>query len=249
MIAMTLTFDSEALGRSVTMRAVLPLSGAYSVKPPLRTLYMLHGLNGSDRDLLTFTRIALYARERGLAVFFPAGENSFYLPRRETGEDYLKFVGEEIPEMTRSAFALSARREDTFIGGLSVGGYGALNAAFAYPQTFGKAIAFSAALRPWESMVEPVTAEIELQEARRRQLFGEKPERWDTLEFVGRCKEPYPEVYLACGLEDRFIAVNREFARDARALGVRAQLHELPGGHSWDFWDRNLPDALDFLLA
>lgn len=248
MILMDISFDSRVLGRSVPLKAVLPLDGQAQTSVPLRTLYLLHGLNGCQRDYLTFTRVALWARERDLALIFPAGENSFYVKKQATGEDYMRYIAEEIPLVTRRMFPLSHRRLDTFIGGLSMGGYGALNAAFLYPKTFGKVIAFSAALRPWDREVLPEDPDSVCRGNWMRALFGDTPEQWDTLSLAKTCPGPLPQIFLTCGTEDSLLPLHREFVGAMNASGIPLHYEERPGGHTWDFWNDNLPDALDFLI-
>lgn len=248
MVLMDISFDSKVLNRSVPMKAVLPLDGAATATKPLKALYLLHGLNGSERDYLTFTRVALWARERGLALFFPAGENSFYVKKHATGEDYMRYIGQEIPDLTRRMFPLSPLRQDTFIGGLSMGGYGALNAGLLYPDTFGKVIAFSAALRPWQRELMPTSAYSVWRQELMRTLFGNAPEQWDTLSLAKSCRGPMPQIWMTCGTEDSLLPLNRQFARDMTALGIPLHYEERTGAHNWNFWNDNLPDALDFLM-
>ena len=67
-----------------------------------------------------------FANERGLCVVMPSGENMFYVDQEHTHNHYSQFIGEELVEMTRAMFPLSHKKEDTFIAGLSMGGYGAI---------------------------------------------------------------------------------------------------------------------------
>lgn len=182
MASITLSFHSEALERTVPLRALVPLEDAPRV--PMPALYLLHGLYGSEQDWFQYTRVMLWARAKGLAVFCPAGENGFYVNQADTGEAYMRYVGEELPAFTRRLFPLSSQREDTFIAGLSMGGYGALNAGLTYPETFGKVAALSAALRPWKRMDKPQGGCVQ-RPAYARALFGQDTEPWDTLTLAG----------------------------------------------------------------
>ena len=188
MASITLSFHSEALERTVPLRALVPLEDAPRV--PMPAMYLLHGLYGSEQDWFQYTRVMLWARAKGLAVFCPAGENGFYVNQADTGEAYMRYVGEELPAFTRRLFPLSSRREDTFIAGLSMGGYGALNAGLTYPETFGKVAALSAALRPWKRMDKPQGGCVQ-RPAYARALFGQDTEPWNTLTLADALSRAY----------------------------------------------------------
>ena len=113
---------------------------------PFPTLYLLHGFSGNQNDWLLNSRIHEWATARNLAVIMPDGANDFYVDRPENGEFPGAQVGEELVDVTRKLFPLSPRREDTAIGGLSMGGYGALRLGLRYPETFGWICAMSSAL-------------------------------------------------------------------------------------------------------
>lgn len=227
MMTLTFSYPSKVLARPVPVRAALPLTGG-----PLPALYLLHGLNGSENSIFDFTRVAFWARKYRVAVFCPAGENSFYLPRGR--EDFLRLTGEELPDVTRRMFPLSRRREETFLGGISMGGYGALNAGYIYSHTFGRVAALSAALEPWRV---PAL----------RAYLPEDREPLDTLTLARGCAGPVPEVWMTCGAEDSLLPSNRDFAKSATALGLPVRLEERPGGHDWDFWNGALERAFVWL--
>ena len=56
------------------------------------------------------------------------------------------FAEDELVELTRRMFPLSREREDTFIAGLSMGGYGALKCGLRAPETFSKVASLSGGL-------------------------------------------------------------------------------------------------------
>ena len=87
----------------------------------------MHGIYGGEYDWLTSTRLFKWAKDRNLAVILPAGENSFYSDQAATHNYFGRFIGEELVQFTRTMFRLSDRREDTFVGGLSMGAMGAVS--------------------------------------------------------------------------------------------------------------------------
>ena len=245
MASITLSFHSEALERTVPLRALVPLEDAPRV--PMPAMYLLHGLYGSEQDWFQYTRVMLWARAKGLAVFCPAGENGFYVNQADTGEAYMRYVGEELPAFTRRLFPLSSRREDTFIAGLSMGGYGALNAGLTYPETFGKVAALSAALRPWKRMDKPQGGCVQ-RPAYARALFGQDTEPWDTLTLARQCGARAPELRLSCGAQDDLLEENIALVDGLRQAGIPAHFDQPPGAHNWDFWDREIQRVIDWLM-
>lgn len=245
MASITLSFHSEALERTVPLRALVPLEDAPRV--PMPAMYLLHGLYGSEQDWFQYTRVMLWARAKGLAVFCPAGENGFYVNQADTGEAYMRYVGEELPAFTRRLFPLSSRREDTFIAGLSMGGYGALNAGLTYPETFGKVAALSAALRPWKRMDKPQGGCVQ-RPAYARALFGQDTEPWNTLTLARQCGARAPELWLSCGAQDDLLEENIALVNGLRQAGIPAHFDQPPGAHNWDFWDREIQRVIDWLM-
>ncbi len=245
MASITLSFHSEALERTVPLRALVPLEDAPRV--PMPAMYLLHGLYGSEQDWFQYTRVMLWARAKGLAVFCPAGENGFYVNQADTGEAYMRYVGEELPAFTRRLFPLSSRREDTFIAGLSMGGYGALNAGLTYPEIFGKVAALSAALRPWKRMDKPQGGCVQ-RPAYARALFGQDTEPWNTLTLARQCGARAPELWLSCGAQDDLLEENIALVDGLRQAGIPAHFDQPPGAHNWDFWDREIQRVIDWLM-
>lgn len=245
MASITLSFHSEALERTVPLRALVPLEDAPRV--PMPAMYLLHGLYGSEQDWFQYTRVMLWARAKGLAVFCPAGENGFYVNQADTGEAYMRYVGEELPAFTRRLFPLSSRREDTFIAGLSMGGYGALNAGLTYPEIFGKVAALSAALRPWKRMDKPQGGCVQ-RPAYARALFGQDTEPWNTLTLARQCGARAPELWLSCGAQDDLLEENIALVDGLRQAGIPAYFDQPPGAHNWDFWDREIQRVIDWLM-
>ena len=137
---------SESLMRTVNVNVILP---ADNVPAPdaeeYKTLYLLHGIFGSQNDWITGTNVQRWALEKNLAVVMPAGENMFYLDQEDTHALYGQFIGRELPALMRRMFRLSPRREDSFIAGLSMGGYGALRNGLKYADQFGAIAGLSSA--------------------------------------------------------------------------------------------------------
>ena len=140
---------SHSLMRTVTVQVLLPtdkMAPGAAPKGPFKTLYLLHGSFGNRTDWVCGTRLQFWAADRDLAVVMPSGENSFYVDNEKASALYGTFIGKELVDFTRRSFPLSDRREDTFIGGLSMGGFGSIVNGLQNPETFGAVCALSSAL-------------------------------------------------------------------------------------------------------
>ena len=141
------SFMSETLERQVGFTAILPdglsKDGTYE---PLPTLYLLAGYSGNGFFWVSHYTVEELSSELRLAIIMPDAENHFYTDDDTFGYGWGKFVGQELVDYTRRVFPLSHKREDTIIGGFSMGGYGALLNGLTYRQTFGHIVAVSGAL-------------------------------------------------------------------------------------------------------
>ena len=256
MALIQVNFVSAALQRTVPVQVILPVDkltpdGKLPPEKKFKTLYLLHGYLGNYTDWVSSTRIQRWAEERDLCVVMPSGDNAFYVDRPATGNCYGRFIGEELVEMTRRMFPLSRKREDTFIGGLSMGGYGAIRNGLKYHETFGAAISFSGVLQPFESLAK-VPAEYDT--SFETGIFGDLKEAADSdknptwlVKTLAKAKAVFPNIYIACGTEDSLIGHSRDFRDLLVKNGCDVTYAEGPGGHEWDFWDTYIRKVLDWL--
>lgn len=264
MAVFQVSFMAESLGRTVPLTVILPTDKVYfgdtprrAEGKPYKTLYLLHGIIGSEQDWLCGTAIKRYAEDRDLAVVMPAGENSFYLDQPWHTAMYGTFIGRELVEFTRRTFPLSRRREDTYIGGLSMGGFGAMRNGLKYRDTFGAIISLSGAFITDESLlvkVEQPRFPSETEEYKHG-VFG--PDLAAALDSdsnpfwqiarMGEEKAAFPPVFMACGEQDPLLEKNEAIAQALRRAGAELRYVTAPGGHAWDFWDRYILEALEWL--
>lgn len=260
MAIIEVNFISKCLMRTVTFNAIIPVDkfgpqAENAEQKPLKTLYLLHGIFGNYTDWVNGTRIQAWAEANDLAVIMPSGENRFYLDDEKSGELYGEFIGKELVEFTRKLFPLSDKREDTFIAGLSMGGYGAIRNGLKYAENFGCVIGLSAALvhdtwKDADNSAPIFTFRRNYYEA----IFGEydkvKGSDKDPKALLLKLKEegrPVPKMYLCCGTEDGLVTANRDFRDFLNENGIDLTYVEGPGKHDWVFWDTYIKKVLDWL--
>ncbi len=218
-------------------------------------LILLHGLTGTDTDWLYGGVAQEMAVQFNLNVFMPTCGNTFYLDRDYKGAKWGEYVGSELPAYIRKVFRLEMKRENTLIGGLSMGGYGALHTALAYPETYGACIALSSALIVHEYAEETSRASAVVPYQMMLELFGdprkvEASDKNPEIQYL-KLKEaaaPIPRIYLACGTEDSLIEHNRAFASFLQEHDADYIYEEGSGAHNWRFWNEYIERALDRLL-
>ena len=139
-----LPFHNAMRDRKVIMNSLTDGNPHY--KRATKTLYLMHGFSGNSTDWVTGSNAMDISRKYNLAIVMPSGENSFYLNRKGTGMSYETFIVEELFDYITSNFGLSKAPEDNFIGGLSMGGFGALRLGAKYNKKYGAIFGLSSAM-------------------------------------------------------------------------------------------------------
>lgn len=250
-------FFSEALGLSTTMTVLLPQQtttqiglGGVAGQGPAPVLYLLHGLSDDDTTWLRRTSVERYVAELGWAVVMPQVHRSFYADEAYGGR-FWTFVSEELPELVGSFFRLSSARADTYVAGLSMGGYGAVKLALRRPERFAAPASLSGVLdlAPLVRAGQPRPEDPTMFE----RVLG--PERRldpddDLLELVGRADpETLPALYACCGTEDELLPGNHAFAAACASAGIPLRTSWTPGGHDWAYWDQEIQEVLAFFAS
>ena len=256
MALLQVSYLSKALFRTVPLYVILPsdkidyrtFGYANDRGKKFKTLYLLHGLLGDCSDWVNGTRIRRWAEEKNLAVVMPSGDNAFYIDYPGTKNNYSDFIGKELVEVTRNMFPLSDKREDTYIAGLSMGGYGALRNGIVYSDTFSHVAGLSSATHLFDGKEHDAMLMDE------KAIFGdmEKAAKTDlnpTVAFENLLKEnrPAPKFYISCGTEDGLFDANVDFKNYLVGKGADVTWDEEKRGHDWDFWDSQIKKVLDWL--
>ena len=248
MAHLVVDYYADALGVQTRMHVLLPQRLAAG---KAKTLYLLHGMSDDEGTWMRRTSIERYAEEKGLAVVMPDGGLGWYTDMYR-GLAWFKFISKELPALCRRFFPiLSDKREDTYIGGNSMGGYGALKCALRAPRTFSRVISLSGALDAADTAINNTVP------ATRRyweDVFGPAEDvsgsENDLFAAATALTDPAlrPRIYMWCGTEDFLYAQNIRMRDHLRALGYDLMYEESPGDHQWRYWDKKIADALDWLL-
>ncbi|SNY60451.1 alpha/beta hydrolase [Paractinoplanes atraurantiacus] len=237
-------FASEALELDTSMTVVLPEEGV--APPPL--LYLLHGLTDDDTAWTRFTSIERYATAHGLAVVMPQVHRSFYADEAY-GMKFWTFLSDELPRLVHRFFKVTDQPRETYVAGLSMGGYGALKWALRQPERFAAAASLSGALDL--AYLQENDDRPHIRALMSRVFAGRGTDGTDDDLFHlirGARAEELPRLMLRCGTEDHLAKLNERFVGACADAGVTLDSAFTPGDHDWAYWDREIQEVLSFFM-
>ena len=246
-------FYSYTLGHGVDIVVTLPsfsscdrdpgVKWTHAPKAKYPVLYLLHG-HGNDYQCWTrYTAVERLAEEQRIAlVTFNSGNKAYNnLP---DGDNYYDFLHDELPDFVTNTFPISDRREDTYIAGLSMGGYGTLAHAFTAPDRY---CAFGA-MSPGVTARPKGASRYTDREGPFSELYRNTIEPIDELEKRVREGADLPKGYICCGRQDFLFERVCHFKRDVDALGVDFTWHFVDGyEHEWRYWDLEIANFLAWI--
>ena len=258
MAQMEFQYYSKALKKVTNVNVILPevhktAEGIGHPGDTYKTLYLLHGLSGDHTSWLQKTSIARYATEYGIAVVMPDVGRSWYT-NTAYGENYFTFVAEELPAVCRSYFkGMSDKREDNYVAGLSMGGYGAMKIAMTYPDRYCGCVTLSGALditrknRPrnlteWRALFDYNLQDFD-------QLLNTEHDVYGLVRKNHAAGLPFPKLFIWCGTEDDLIHNNRSMRDLLTELGIEHCYKESEGTHSWQWWDLHIQAGLKYIFT
>ena len=234
----TIHWFSPALGRETTANVIVPVASS----GPFPVLYLLHGLSDDHTAWVRHTALERYAAAYPFLIVMPDGGRGYSTdaPQGEAHEtalvrDCIGFIDRTYPTIPR--------RAGRAIGGLSMGGYGALKLALRHPGLFCSATSHSCS-RALTWTHAPDTDEDKFTRVFGRDCRGGPSDLFAAVESVN--VHLVSALRLDCGTEDALLEGNRRFHRHLQAHRVPHDYEEYHGGHTWEYWDRRIQEALDF---
>ncbi len=241
-------FNSAALNREMRYRIYLPHNYAATTRR-YPVLYLLHGLFGNSQNWDTLTNLASDVAGMDWIIVMPDAGDSWYTNSASVAQDKFEdYIAKDLVSEIDGKYRTIRDRHARAIAGLSMGGYAALKFALRYPGSFAFAGSLSGALdaaRDLDSRVPEFATKLV-------EVFGAPGNRVRTqndifllLPKTNAAELPY--LYLACGTDDRFLSVNREFVAELSGRRVRYEYHETPGDHNWAYWDQEIRPMLSMM--
>ena len=244
-----LVYFSDVLGVQTPVDVIIPegkqgigVDAAGEEKLPA-VLYLLHGYSDDQTIWQRRTSVERYAASHNLAIVMPGVNHSFYC-NEEYGERYWDYVSQELPMMMHRFFRLSDKPEDTFVAGLSMGGYGAMKLALNQPERFGAAASFSGAV--------DIASTRQRHNHNWKRITGGKSIKGTENDLFHMLKanaeaEHKPRLYVSCGTADFLYGQHKKFIPALKKAGWDVTAYEEPDAtHEWGFWDREIRKFIEF---
>lgn len=242
------TFFSTAVAREMPYEVVLPAgySGSQERYP---VLYLLHGWMGDETNFVSLTHLVEDASIYKLIVVTPRAENSWYVNSATNAKDrYADYVYQDLIAEVDAHFRTIASPHERAVAGISMGGYGAMLFTLHHPGAFAFAASISGAFAG-PSGIESVMPGLKPSTDQAFGALGSSTRMQNDLDGLIGTADPtqQPYFFLECGTSDPLLSSNRRVVEELSSHGFAYEYHELPGAHTWPFWDQALPTMLEVL--
>jgi S-formylglutathione hydrolase FrmB len=237
----SINYFSHALEKGSSFNVIFPDSP--DAARPWSVYYLLHGLSDDHTTWMRRSCIERYTLGYPLMVVMPDGGRGWYTNAVQ-GEAYEDDLIEEVMGLVDRTFPVKAERAGRAIGGLSMGGFGAVKLGLKYPDRFASVNTHSGVLGLLRSPAESKVIAPEF-----TRIFGESPTDGpeDPYRLAARAnRKKLPALRIDCGAEDPFLEQNRAFRDHLESLDIPHEYHEHPGTHCWHYWDQRVREAIDF---
>jgi S-formylglutathione hydrolase FrmB len=224
---------------------VLPI-GYEAGRQHYSVLYLLHGWQGDETDWINRTHLTELAARYQLLIVTPRAGNSWYVNSATNPTDrYADYVLDDVIEDVDSHYRATADPQHRAIAGLSMGGYGALLFALRRPAMFGFAASISGAFSgPYG--IEEVMPQLKPSIDQAYGSSGSATRKENDLDSLIAAADPrtIPYLFIECGTADPLLPSNRHLVAELSEYKLQYEYHELPGNHTWSFWDDSLSPML-----
>lgn len=236
---------SQCLKRDIPVNIVIPDT------PSGKWLLLLHGYGGNQNEWLEKSAITEYVQKYDLTLVMPGSGDGYY---EDTKEPMGCFLGEELPAFLQNNFPLSSKRNNAYIGGCSMGGFGSILLGARYCEVYGKIVSFGGAFIIHDVAIGNPGVLGNADVNYFRKVFGD----FSTLE--GSTRDPLfhiqkaankgkmGSVWLQRGTDDVLYRNNEKMYEELRQMAVPVELISTAGGHRWSTWNQHIKAMMEWLV-
>jgi S-formylglutathione hydrolase FrmB len=249
----TVRFQSKLVGASLPYNVILPADYDTSTTTRYPVLYLLHGLTGHYSDWVSRSNVADYAQQYRMIVVMPEGNDGWYTDNAGIPTDkYESYILKELIPDVQQRYRTIEARYGRSIAGLSMGGYGAIKFGLKAPTTF----VFAASMSGAFAVTRIAEKDLGQLGPVLMKLYGpmgsdtrKANDIFDIIENLSAAQfAALPYFYFDCGADDPLptvFASNRDLAKLMFDKKIPHEFRQLPGDHSWAYWDQQIPHVLE----
>jgi enterochelin esterase-like enzyme len=244
----TISVASAALGgRRQDVLVYLPPGYAQATARRYPVFYLLHGFPGRATAFLLTVRVGvvediLLAKHRAqpMILVMPSGSTGTFTDKEwangiGANNGWETYVARDVVHAIDARFRTIPRPRARAIGGLSEGGYGALNIGLHHPREF-------KVIQSWSGYERA---------DKLRAIFGVDSNRLafnsplvELQQRAAALRRAHTFIWFYSGEEDRLRPQNAEFAAALQRARVPHRFFLVRGGHNWALWRGNAGLAL-----
>ena len=163
------------------------------------------------------------------------GDGSGYLTHQE--KDFAAWIVSDVPKAIIENIPQASNTSELCIGGLSMGGYGALLLGVQNANKF-KAISAHSAITKFEEMGDFVEEPLS--------SYAINGSETAVRDAIKKHKNNIPSLRFDCGTSDDLLEANRILHQELLDLNVNHTYQEFEGGHEWPYWTEHVKDSFLF---
>jgi S-formylglutathione hydrolase FrmB len=237
----TIHYFSRSLLQASSFNVVFPDDP--TIKRPWAAFYLLHGLSDDHTIWMRRTSVERYVGDLPMVLVMPDGGRGWYTNALE-GYAYEDDLVRDVVGLVDRTFPVRGDREGRGIGGLSMGGYGAVKIGLKHLDLFASVTSHSGAVAMLQRPGDGQRLSPEF-----TRIFGREPRDGPEDPFAIVKKIDHgriPALRIDCGTSDFLIDQNREFHKHLESLHIPHEYQEYAGGHDWAYWDEHVQEAIAF---
>ncbi|MFV0518891.1 MAG: alpha/beta hydrolase [Lachnospirales bacterium] len=242
-------FKSKCIDTNVKVTLYVPDFLLEEKKDDIKVLYLLHGYSGNNDSWFLLTQAIAYADKFKVAIVSPMGFNSFYTNGAFSKKlNYFTYIEDEVVTFVQNTFGLMKKRENNFVAGLSMGGFGAIKVGI-LSKNFNGIGTFSGALFKQEDFLENTEGRYNAF----KDIFtqdGEVLEENCLYKITEKNKDRIKTLFLTCGKNDEIPFLyegNLAYVSLLKELEIPFETYFDDLGHDYFHWNIALLKYLEFL--
>lgn len=254
---------SNILKRDINYAVLLP-ENYHKTTDSFPVVYLLHGYGDNHSAWYSYGLIQyysdLYVTQKWPMIFImPDAFNTYYVNKYNGIYPYMDFFANELVPAIDSIYRTIADKSQRAVMGYSMGGYGALILPAMHPELFSISVPLSMSFRTDEQYLAESQTAYDNQWASVFGGYGKTGTNRLTEYFIEHSPFHFfneksastfsqTRFFIDCGDDEESLSItNGEWHNLLKKFEIAHEYRVRNGGHSWEYWKKSLPEALNFI--